>query len=115
MYSEMFFATYRYFSPAMDILQSLIGWFNCVPSEEKYPGSTAFLKKNKKMIQSRSVRMLICWIRNHSYDFYEDPTLMRLLNQFVDYVSTVSFGAHQKILQALREQVLLNKIDILAT
>jgi RasGEF N-terminal motif len=103
-YSEVFLATYRYFIPPQKLLNCLIGWYNCEADDESIPGSEQFLKRSKKSIQARSVRVLVAWVRNHWIDFHENPKLLSDLSVFADYVSKISFGTYQKVIQAMREQ-----------
>eukprot|EP00842_Homolaphlyctis_polyrhiza_P000991 jgi/Hompol1/1893/HPOL_005774-RA len=103
-YAEVFLATYRYFMPASHVLDCLIGWYNADAEEQTHPGSEAFLRKNRKQIQTRAIRVLLAWIRNHWHDFHNDPKLNAEINFFVDYLAKVSFGNNQKLAQAIREQ-----------
>lgn len=104
-YGEVFLATYRFFIPAQTLLESLVGWYNCKADDARKPGSEAFLKRCRKGIQARSIRVLVTWIRNHWTDFHEDPKLTDSLNIFINFVSKLSFGTYQKLIQATREQV----------
>ncbi|KAI8905114.1 hypothetical protein EDD86DRAFT_71972 [Gorgonomyces haynaldii] len=106
LYVEVFLATFRYFLPAQNILDCLIGWYNAEADEMKRPGSESFLRKYKKAIQQRSVRVLLTWIKNHWVDFQHDQKLHSDLIVFVDFLEKVSFGTNQKLVQAIREQVL---------
>nr|KAJ3423248.1 hypothetical protein HK105_007584 [Polyrhizophydium stewartii] len=103
-FAEVFVATYRFFMPAQDLLDCLVGWYNADAEDTRFPGSEAFLRKNRKQIQNRAVRVLLMWIRNHWHDFHNDPRLYAELNFFVDYLGKVSFGNNQKLTQAIREQ-----------
>ncbi|KAH6570257.1 hypothetical protein BASA60_007861 [Batrachochytrium salamandrivorans] len=77
-FAEVFLASYRFFMPAQELLDSLIGWYNADAEEMRLTGSEAFLRKNRKHIQTRAVRVLLTWI--------------------------LSFGNNQKLTQAIREQ-----------
>ncbi|KAL5033167.1 hypothetical protein BDV3_000181 [Batrachochytrium dendrobatidis] len=103
-FSEIFLASYRFFMPPQELLESLIGWYNADASETRLAGSEAFLRKNRKYIQIRAVRVLLTWIRNHWHDFHNNQCLYAELNFFVDYLAKVSFGNNQKLTQAIREQ-----------
>ncbi len=101
----MFLASYRFFLPPRDLLEALVGWYNCEADDSRFPGSEAFLKKCKKSIQARAVRIILLWIRDHWIDFHSDPKLAGDLAVFVDYVGALSFGTHQKLSASIREQV----------
>ncbi|KAJ3179406.1 hypothetical protein HDU87_003016 [Geranomyces variabilis] len=119
-YAEVFLATYRFYMRSSLLMDSLIEWYNVDidpeiaasppggsvsgqgPSER--PQQEAFLKKHRKHIQSRVVRVLMMWIKNHWHDFQEDGTLFRTLQALVDHISSIGFGDGQKLSQAVREQ-----------
>ncbi|KNC96229.1 uncharacterized protein SPPG_08382 [Spizellomyces punctatus DAOM BR117] len=132
-YAEVFLATYRFFMTGKPLLDNLIEWYNvdldqdlltssapvASTSQEttdsvEDPTATAnpafhhhheqFLKKHRKHIQSRAIRVLLMWIKNHWHDFQEDGMLYLTLMAFLDHVSSVSFGDGQKMTQAIREQ-----------
>lgn len=103
-FSEVFLASFRFFMPAQTVLNSLIGWYNVDADDAKKPGSEAFVKKFRKAIRSRSIKIMIAWIRNHWLDFQEQPKLYADLQDFVEFVSNISFGTNQKLIQAIREQ-----------
>ncbi|KAJ1336673.1 hypothetical protein BSLG_006992 [Batrachochytrium salamandrivorans] len=103
-FAEVFLASYRFFMPAQELLDSLIGWYNADAEEMRLTGSEAFLRKNRKHIQTRAVRVLLTWIRNHWHDFHNDQHLFAELDFFVNYLGKVSFGNNQKLTQAIREQ-----------
>ncbi|KAJ3173018.1 hypothetical protein HDU88_004477 [Geranomyces variabilis] len=119
-YAEVFLATYRFYMPSSLLMDSLIEWYNvdidpeiaASPSGGHVPGQgpserphqEAFLKKHRKHIQSRVVRVLMMWIKNHWHDFQEDGALFRTLQALVDHISSIGFGDGQKLSQAVREQ-----------
>ncbi|KAJ3148950.1 Son of sevenless 2 [Geranomyces michiganensis] len=122
-YAEVFLATYRFYMPSSLLMDSLIEWYNVdidpeavanlSPSSDsgqsqsashERPHQEAFLKKHRKHIQSRVVRVLMMWIKNHWHDFQEDGTLFRTLQALVDHISSIGFGDGQKLSQAVREQ-----------
>lgn len=121
-YAEVFLATYRFYMPSGLLMDSLIEWYNvdvdtevAATSEDDAghasggspdrPQQDAFLKKYRKHIRSRVVRILMMWIKNHWHDFQEDGTLFKMLQAFVDHISSIGFGDGQKLSQAVREQV----------
>ncbi|KAI9091129.1 hypothetical protein DFS34DRAFT_635930 [Phlyctochytrium arcticum] len=63
-----------------------------------------FLKKHRKHIQSRAIRVLLMWVKNHWHDFQGDRELYITLMAFLEHVSGLSFGDGQKLSQAIREQ-----------
>jgi hypothetical protein len=65
-----------------------------------------FWRKNRRAIQNNVLNVLLLWIKNHWQDFLTDKDLTKELNVFVQYLSQVSYGDHQKITQCIREQVL---------
>ncbi|KAJ3096201.1 hypothetical protein HDU97_006161 [Phlyctochytrium planicorne] len=103
-YAEVFMATYRFFLPPMDVLTSLIEWYNVEVDEQATPQQEAYLKRNRKYFRARSIRSLLIWIKNHWHDFHCDRMLLDELMAFVAEVSEVSFGDSQKMTQAIREQ-----------
>ncbi|KAI8922126.1 hypothetical protein DFJ77DRAFT_12701 [Powellomyces hirtus] len=68
------------------------------------PQHESFLKKHRKHIQSRVVRVLMMWVKNHWHDFQEDAALFKMLQAFVDHIASIGFGDGQKLSQAVREQ-----------
>lgn len=115
LYAEIFLASYRFFMPAQEVLDGLIGWYNCEADEEETTGSSIFVKIKKKSIMARSIKVLITWIRNHYWDFHENDRLHASLDNFMNLISNQSYGAHVKINQAVREQVYLCFIPYLET
>ncbi|TPX65868.1 hypothetical protein SpCBS45565_g04905 [Spizellomyces sp. 'palustris'] len=132
-YAEVFLATYRFFMTGKPLLDNLIEWYNVDLDQDllsssapvastsqdttdsvETPTATAnpafhhqheqFLKKHRKHIQSRAIRVLLMWIKDHWHDFQEDGVLYLTLMAFLDHVSSVSFGDGQKMTQAIREQ-----------
>ena len=106
-YAEVFLATYRFFVPASEVLTSLIEWFNieiddrnCTYEQEVY------FKKNKKLFQTRSIKTLTLWIKNHWHDFHSDDNLLLELLSFINDVSNINFGDGQRLTHAIREQVI---------
>ena len=104
-YAEVFLASYRFFMSPRDVLDCLVGWYNADAEDDVYQGSEAFLRKNRKHIQNRTIKVLLAWIRNHWHDFHDNPEMNQELNFFVDYLVKVSFSNNQKLTQAIREQV----------
>lgn len=105
-FPEVFLATYRFFVGSQTLLGCLIGWYNADADNTKKPGSEEFLGKHKDAIQARTIRVMISWIRNHWIDFNNNSGLESELDVFVDYVSNFSFGASQKLIQAIGDQKL---------
>ncbi|KAI8900041.1 hypothetical protein BC833DRAFT_319881 [Globomyces pollinis-pini] len=60
-FAEVFLATYRFCIGAKELLSSLIGWYNVTSDGSTVNGAEAFLKKHRKAIQTRSLRVLMCW------------------------------------------------------
>lgn len=103
-HSTVFLATYRFFMPSSALLTSLIEWYNVEVDEDATPHQEAFLKKHRRAFRSRSVQVLLLWIKNHWHDFHCNPTLFEELSNFVADVSQISFGDGQRMTQAIREQ-----------
>ncbi|KAJ3299248.1 hypothetical protein HK104_009551 [Borealophlyctis nickersoniae] len=103
-YAEVFLATYRFFLPAKTVLNWLIEWYNVDVDDDCLPSQETFLRKNRKHIQSRAIKVLLLWVKNHWHDFHTAPDLVAELSSFVEHVAQVSFGDGQKMTQAIREQ-----------
>ncbi|KAJ3022155.1 hypothetical protein HKX48_006891 [Thoreauomyces humboldtii] len=133
-YAEVFLATFRFYMLPDLLMDNLIEWYNVdidpeatapvsVSEEEVSPSAAGqtespaelaiahhrpqhetFLKKHRKHIQSRVVRVLMMWVKNHWHDFQEDGKLFRTLQAFVEHISSIGFGDGQKLSQAIREQ-----------
>ncbi|KAJ3000769.1 Rap guanine nucleotide exchange factor 2 [Globomyces sp. JEL0801] len=103
-FAEVFLATYRFCIGAKELLSSLIGWYNVTSDGSTVNGAEAFLKKHRKAIQTRSLRVLMCWVRNHWSDFHESASLYAILDKFVVSLAKTAFGNNQNFIHAIREQ-----------
>ncbi|KAI9008184.1 ras guanine nucleotide exchange factor domain-containing protein [Gaertneriomyces semiglobifer] len=130
-FAKVFLASYRFFMPAVVVLNTLIEWYNVDLDVEAFspPGTLTggdesqdaetpsgssecakqdqFFKKHHRQIQSRAIGVLILWVKNHWNDFQCDRKMFGLLMAFMEHVSQISFGDGQKLTQAVREQRLL--------
>ena len=106
-YAETFLYSYRFFMPGVKVLDALVQWYFVDVSEDCEPDEEAFLRKNRRAIQSRVAKVLLLWIKNIWQDFQDDPSLFCGLLKFIDQISDLSFGDSQKLTQAVREQVRL--------
>lgn len=105
LYAKTFLATYRFFMPGKRVLDTLIEWYNVDLYEDCLQHEETFLKRNRKHIQSRAVKVLVLWIKNHWQDFADDPGMFKDLSEFVQDLAETNFGDNQKLNQAMREQV----------
>ena len=104
-YAEVFLGAYRFFLPPITVLNWLIEWYNVDVDDDCLPSHETFLRKNRKYIRSRSIKVLLLWVKNYWNDFHMSPELVTELTAFVEHVSQISFGDGQKLTQAIREQV----------
>ncbi|KAJ3226853.1 hypothetical protein HK099_003965 [Clydaea vesicula] len=103
-FAEAFLATYRFFIPSEKVLDSLLEWYNVDLYEDCLSSEELFLKRNRKLIQKRSIKVILMWIKNYWLDFVLSKKLFQDLNFFVESLSLTSFGDNQKLSQAIREQ-----------
>lgn len=104
-YVQEFLFGHRFFMSSMDTLEALIAWYNVdIPQDAQKP-QIDFLRKNRRAIQNNVISVLLIWIKNDWQDFLTDKNLTKELNIFVQYLSQVSYGDHQKMTQCIREQV----------
>lgn len=103
-YSQVFLSTYRYFLTSHELFASLVAWYK-VDDDIPQLKSDTTIRKTKKLIQARSLKILINWISNHWHDFNGSKRLMAELDGFVEYLAKASFTNNQKLLHAIREQV----------
>lgn len=103
-YAEVFLATYRYFLEPLDLIDSLISWFKVTAVGSQMPNAEAALGRSKKFIETRCIRVLLLWIKNHWQDFHDAPVLHTELEIFIAYLFKESPGNYQKIIHATREQ-----------
>jgi RasGEF N-terminal motif len=105
-YVEVFLACYKFFTTPQVLFQTLEEWYYVTEEGSLLPGAESMLKNTKRQIQSRSIRVILLWIRNHWQDFQLNPKLMSDLENFTHGMSKVSFGDNQKLIHAIREQKL---------
>ncbi|KAJ3130300.1 hypothetical protein HK098_004347 [Nowakowskiella sp. JEL0407] len=103
-YTQIFLATFRFYLTPAQLLKNLVEWYNVDLDEDYTSSEETFLRKHRKYIQSRSAKVLLMWVKNHWQDFMDDTDLMEALKRFMNQISQVSFGDHQKLTQAVREQ-----------
>ena len=104
-FAEVFLATYRFFITPQRLLDTLIEWYNVDLYEDCLQSEELFLKRNRKLIKTRSAKILWLWIKNYWQDFANCSAILIDLLLFVDGLAETSFGDNQKLSQAIREQV----------
>ena len=104
-YVQEFLFGYRFFMSSMEILEALIAWYNVDCPQDAQKPQMDFWRKSRRAIQNNVVSVLLLWIKHHWQDFLSDKELTKELNVFIQYLSQVSYGDHQKMTQCIREQV----------
>jgi hypothetical protein len=106
-YLETFMASFRFFMPPTVLLHSLMEWYNVELEDKDNLENVQFFGKNRRLIQAKALKALVYWIKNYWQDFHDDPELRRQLVAYADLVSEYSFMDGQKMIQNIREQVML--------
>lgn len=103
-FAEVFLANHRFFVPAQKVFYGIVSWYNLKNERNLIPDSDLMLREYKTFVQSRVLRVILLWIKNHWQDFYCSARLMSDLNNFADYLSGESFNDYQKLIHSIREQ-----------
>lgn len=102
-FAQEFLCAYRFFLSGQDLLDTLVGWYN-VDAQDADKRDLDFLRLHRRQIQVKVMSVLLSWVRDHFQDFLANRTLHGQLMLFVKYLSQASYGDHQKITTAVREQ-----------